>query len=589
MARTSRRPQQLSQSMEKVPVSPDDIEPVNRTAIYARLSLFDRIHADCEASIQMQIQLLKEYVSSHPEFHLEDTYIDRGWTGTNFQRPAFLRMIEDIQAKKINCIIVKDLSRFGRSYWEAGYFLEVLLPKLKVRFLSITDNFDSKTSDPGSLAIILKNIMNDFFSRDLSRRFCDSYDLRKAGGVFRKGEPYGYRYDTKCPKHLTFDPEESYYVRMIFTWALEGVSNAMIARRLRDMKAPVPSSNEYQRPSIMEADDPRRWSNAMVRAILTNRLYTGDFVCGKSCRRRCDPFHYRPHIPQEEWIIIPDSHPAYISHEEYDQIARRMRDYSIRRRQQIADSAPEYKCNPNIYRSKLVCPVCGGIMSAALAKRNQPANRLHYVCFQDVSRTQKTHYIAIGKKMLDMIVLNQLHTQCHLAGLLSSWLRSPEGKRKTSQRLEVCQETLNQSKRQYDHLKEAKTALFENHAEYIIHTAAYTKSMSLLREQLRSAAEQMEKNARQLATLRTALTTSNPWLKLFTAIPYPNEIDASLVQKTVDRILVRSEEDAEVIFLHQEFLKPLWTAYLETDVPLQSCKKDLKGDIPHDISPKSRN
>ena len=150
-----------------------------------------------------------------------------------------------------------------------------------------------------------------------------------------------------------------------------------------------------------------------------------------------------PKIPQEEWVIIPDSHPAYITYEEYDQIARRMNEYSNRRSRQIKKSAPEYERNPNIYRSKLVCPICGGIMSAALAKRNQPANRLHYVCFREASRVQKTHYFAIGKQMLDMIVLNQLQTQCQLARLLFSWLRSPEGKQKSCQQIEAYQETLN--------------------------------------------------------------------------------------------------------------------------------------------------
>lgn len=302
----------------------------------------------------------------------------------------------------------------------------------------------------------------------------------------------------------------------------------------------------------------------MVNTILKNRIYTGDFICGKSCRRKCDPFNYRPKIPQEEWVIIPDSHPAYITHEEYDQIARRMNEYSNRRNRQIKKSASEYERNPNIYRSKLVCPICGGMMSAALAKRNQPANRLHYVCFREASRVQKTHYFAIGKQMLDMIVLNQLQTQCQLARLLSSWLRSPDGKQKSCQQIEAYQETLNKSKLQYDNLREERTALFENHAEYIINAEDYAKAMSRLRDKLQQASEQMEKAAKQLSTIQTAMTASNPWLKLFSAIPYPNEMNASLIQKTIDRILVRSEDDAEVVFLHQEYFSMLWNAYKET-------------------------
>lgn len=203
-------------------------------------------------------------------------------------------------------------------------------------------------------------------------------------------------------------------------------------------------------------------------------------------------------------------------------------------------------------------------MSAALAKRNQPANRLHYVCFREASRVQKTHYLAIGKQMLDMIVLNQLQAQCQLARLLSSWLHSPDGKQKSCQQIETYQKSLNQSKLQYDNLMEERTILFENHAEYIINEEDYAEAMSRLRDKLQQASEQMEEAARQLTTMQTAMTSSNPWLKLFSAVPYPNEMNASLVQKTIDRILVRSEDDAEVIFLHQEFFSLIWRAYKET-------------------------
>ena len=563
MSRTSRHNNQLEQACKTQNTKPESVAIVNRTAIYARLSFYDNITLQNEDSIQAQVSFLKEYIANHPGLNLAGEYIDRGWTGTNFQRPGFLRMIEDIQAGRINCVLVKDLSRFGRSYWEVGYFLEVLLPDLHTRFIAVTDGFDSQGSDPGQLAVILKNILNDFYSRDLSRRFSDSYDLRKAGGVFRKGEPYGYIYDPNHPKHLTFDPELSYYVRMIFIWALEDVSGTVIAKRLRDMKAPIPSPVEYQRPSLIDAKDPRRWSCLMVDTILKNRIYTGDFVCGKSYRRKCDPFNYRPKIPEEEWVIIPDSHPGYITHEEYDRINARLKAYLEKRRQQIKIRSTEYQRNPNLYRGKLICPVCGRLMSAQLAKRNQPSNKLKYICFSENTRTQTPHYAAIGKKMLDMIVLNQMQAQFQLAGLLSSWLRSSEGLQRTQRQIGIYQDDLNQIKEHYDRLKQKRTDLFENQADYLLSQDRYSEEMSRLRDEMHTTAEQMEKAAQALTTTQTALTVSNPWLKLFTSTPYPNEVKAELVQQTIDRIDVRSEEEAEVHFLHQDYFLLLWNVYKE--------------------------
>lgn len=266
MARISRHNKRLEQTGRKSNILPESVDTVNHTAIYARLSLCDNIHHVNEDSIESQLRLLRNYVSQHPELHLAEEYVDRGWTGMNFQRPSFLRMIEDIQAGRINCIVVKDLSRFGKNYWETGYFLEVLLPHLNIRFIAVADRFDSMTSDPGALSIILKNILNDYYSRDLSRRFSDSYDLRKTKGVFRKGQPYGYIYDPDRPKHLTFDPELSYYVRILFTWALEEIPSATIAKRLREMNAPVPAPMEfrYNRP---DKKNSRIWNRYQVDFI----------------------------------------------------------------------------------------------------------------------------------------------------------------------------------------------------------------------------------------------------------------------------------------------------------------------------------
>lgn len=563
MARVSRHNKQLEQTGRKSNILPESVDTVNRTAIYARLSLYDNIHHVNEDSIESQIRLLRNYVSQHPELHLAQEYVDRGWTGMNFQRPGFLQMIEDVQSGKINCIVVKDLSRFGRNYWETGYFLEVLLPHLNIRFIAVADKFDSMTSDPGALSIILKNILNDYYSRDLSRRFSDSYDLRKSKGGFRKGQPYGYIYNPACPKHLTFDPELSYYVRMLFTWALEELPSATIAKRLKEMKAPVPAPMEfrYQKPDKKAS---HIWNRYHVDYILKNRTYTGDFVCGKSYTRKCDPFNYRPEIPEDEWVVIPDSHPGYITYKEYTRINQRLKTVTKRRKQQMQKNALQDEVNPNSYKGKLICPVCGRVMCSSFQAGSSVPDR-KYICFNETHKNHGPHYTNIRKTMLDIIVLNQLQEQFQLAELLSNWLRSPEGKRRADRRVEQCQNALNQASRQSDILKAEQTNLFEHYAEDIINEVKYAETMLLLRKKLNLAANKLEKSEQELATLKLALTMENPWLKLFTSLPYPDEVDADIVQKTIDKIIVRSKEDAETHFLYQEHFILLWRLYKETD------------------------
>lgn len=188
-----------------------------------------------------------------------------------------------------------------------------------------------------------------------------------------------------------------------------------------------------------------------------------------------------------------------------------------------------------------------------------------YICFNEPHNNHGPHYTNIRKTMLDIIVLNQLQEQFQLAKLLSNWLRSPEGKRRADRRVGKCQDALNQASRQFDILKAEQTSLFEHYADNIINGEDYAETMSLLREKLNLAANKLEKSAQDLATLKLALTMENPWLKLFASLPYPDEVTADIVQKTVDKIIVHSKEDVETHFLYQENFTLLWRLYKESD------------------------
>ena len=188
-----------------------------------------------------------------------------------------------------------------------------------------------------------------------------------------------------------------------------------------------------------------------------------------------------------------------------------------------------------------------------------------YICFNETHKNHGPHYTNIRKTMLDIIVLNQLQEQFQLAELLSNWLRSLEGKRRADRRMEKCQDVLNQASRQFDILKAEQISLFEHYADNIINEEEYAETMTLLKENLNLAANKLEKSAQNLATLKLALTMENPWLKLFTSLPYPDEVTADIVQKTIDKIIVRSKEDAETHFLCEEHFTLLWRLYKETD------------------------
>ena len=166
-----------------LPILVPELQAQINTGVYARLS----VEKDEDTSIHTQVMMLHNYVAVHPELKLVDTYIDNGYTGTNFDRPDFIRMMDDVRAGKIQCIIVKDLSRFGRDFLETGYYIETLLPKLNVRLISINDNFDStREEDVNSIALPIKNLVNEMYAKDFSRKLTAYHDLHRRNGDVKR-------------------------------------------------------------------------------------------------------------------------------------------------------------------------------------------------------------------------------------------------------------------------------------------------------------------------------------------------------------------------------------------------------------------
>lgn len=524
-------------------------------------------------SIRNQILLLTDYMDRHPELNLTEQYIDNGWSGTSFQRPAFLRMMDDIQKGKINCIVTKDLSRLGRNYIETGYYLETLFPMLHVRYISINDGYDSATSDPGQLAVILKNILNDFFSRDLSRRHSASYDLRKEQGVFRKGLPYGYAYDPERPDHMTYDDHVAHFVRLIFAWALEGAGSHTIAMRLRELDAPTQERIEYLRSGGRTCHEGTSlWSSASVRQILTNRVYTGDFVCGKQYSRLCDPYNRRPSIPEEEWVIIPDAHPAYISKEDFARIRERMKDNTRKRQEKTEKNQKGRPAGENYYKRILFCGVCGRriqMCQDSAASRDKCA--LYHCLGYATSRHPVPHHISIHKKLLDVIVLDRLQNQFHLARQFTDWLKSPAGKHRVSSYLQNLEISLENGRQDLERLSIHRSQIFEAYADALLDKDSYLQEMDHIKDRKQSLSLQIEKDTKELETMRKACSSSNPWLVLFTGTPSPVLLNEEVTHRLIDRIELAESWQVTVHFREEKWFLPLQHLY-ESDLPQTSAE-----------------
>lgn len=297
-----------------------------RAAAYLRLSIEDGDKAESN-SIGNQRELIRDFAAERPGLHLVEEYADDGYTGTNFERPGFKRMMEDIKSGKINCIIVKDLSRLGRNYIEMGKYLEQIFPMMGIRFIAINDNYDNantESSDSDSIVVPFKNLLNDSYCRDISIKVRSQLDMKRRKGEFIGGYAiYGYCKDERNKNRLVVDEYAADIVRSIYRRKLEGMSAQAIAEQLNSENVLAPS--EYKRlcglnyHSGFKAGTHAKWQAIQVLRILKNEVYTGTMVQGRRQKINYKIKKIRD-VEESGWIRVPNMHEAIIPQKLFDTV-----------------------------------------------------------------------------------------------------------------------------------------------------------------------------------------------------------------------------------------------------------------------------
>lgn len=296
MARKSRK------SEVKPQITPSPIVIYN-TALYVRLSLMDLGKTNNDTVINQE-GLLRNYVEEHPELSLKDVFVDNGETGVNFDRPAWNDLMRECRRGEINCIVIKDLSRLGRNYIETGDYLERVLPVLGVRLIAVNDRYDSINLSNGErLVSNLKNLVNDIYAKDISRKVSAAFHTKQKKGVFIGNQaPYGYEKPRK--NIIVPNPETAPIVRKIFKWKAEGFGTAKICEMLEEQGIPSPGNG--------------LWHRKTVKNILQNPVYLGHMAQGKAFCSLAQGIPYRK-TKREEWVIVQDTHEPIVSRELYDE------------------------------------------------------------------------------------------------------------------------------------------------------------------------------------------------------------------------------------------------------------------------------
>ncbi len=368
-------------AVRKEEIRQESLAETWRTALYARLSV-ELLNRKSE-SIENQLELMKRFAKGKPEFTELLEYTDRGYSGTDFHRPAFEQLMEDVRNGKINCIIVKDLSRLGRDYLETSNYVEVIFPFMGVRFISVNDHFDTNEEQNGNkeLEIALKNLVNDMYARDVSKRVSTTREHEQVRGKFLgSNAPYGYKVDDKHPlRRLVIDPPAAEIVRQIYAMVLEGLSVREISLSLQEQKVSIPgqylkTGHLYREPG----DKATKWYTGTIANILHARTYVGDLVQGRRRTR-----HYkgeeRHFTDRDEWLICENTHEAIVSREVYDRVQEILAE-KVENSTFSSDRTRDIPIKPNRYKGILFCGICGAKLSyhsAVIGPDNQRKYSFH--------------------------------------------------------------------------------------------------------------------------------------------------------------------------------------------------------------------
>lgn len=542
--------------------SPAESLQIYRTALYVRLSVEDNGKEDGD-SLENQIELLEEYVANRPYLTKTALFIDNGFTGTDFLRPEFSRMIQEAQAGNIDCVVVKDLSRLGRNYIETGNFIEKVFPFLKLRFIAVNDNYDTAHLDSGTeLGASLKNIINDYYAKDISRKSGSALKAKRLRGDYIGNyTPHGYIKDPENKNRLLIDPESAPVIRYIFELRAQGKGFDTINRILNAKGYPSPGRLRFERGIITNNNkkgSELRWNRHVTKDILTNVVYIGHLAQGRSasCYHKGIPFHW---TKPEDWDVVEHTHEPIISMELWEKVqaVNNGRADSYHKNHGKYDHLP--KAN-NPYGKKLVCADCGAVIKLvrSIARGGEKAY-FNFKC-----PTQIAHGDAgcpkknIRQPDLDEAVLQSIRTQMELfldvKKVLSDLtaLEREKVKRETdTSRIAGLQKEIKRkgslSTNLYTDMKEG--LLSED--EYRYAKEKYQAEILLLKQELKELQSASQK-------AMTVTFGERRWSHLIDVYYQAKELSAEMVDAFVDEIRLFSDNAIEIDFKYMNEFEELF-------------------------------
>lgn len=518
-----------------------------KVALYIRLSREDDDDKAESYSVTSQREILKEYLKQHPDMELYDIYIDDGWSGTNFDRPDFQRMIADIKARRVTCVVVKDLSRFCRNAVDGGYYLDNVFVSLQVRFIAINNCLDTFSDNMNAatrcISVGVQNVINESVAATTSVNVRGTLNVNREKEQFIGSFPtYGYAKSPDDHHQLIIDEEPAAVVRQIYAWFIAGKSIIGIAKELNERGIPNPSmykrlkGMKYRHPAGASNDG--LWPDSSVRRILTNEMYIGNMVQGKNTTisykiKKCRA------IPKEEWIIVEGTHEPIIEKDTFYQ-AQALFNKNIRK-------SPT-KSEVDLFSGLVRCSDCHRIMNK---KTNQHSyGTYHYYRCATARKMKKSacgnHTIRIDKMQHTVMVTIQkmVELAVQMSEALSKINRDPQ-RVKESDHLRQSLETLtSQREKEY----RMQLDLYPDWKSGVITQQEYLALKANIAEKIAVLDTKIENVKKTLDAYAHGIDDENAFITAFKKYENFTELTRGMLVELVDEILVHDNASIDVNF-----------------------------------------
>ena len=506
-----------------------------RVGIYIRLSKEDEEkekYSESE-SVQNQRTLLMQYIKEN-KFNFVAEYVDDGVSGTSFDRPAFNKMIDDIEQGKINMVITKDLSRLGRNYVQSGYYTETYFPEHNVRYIAILDNIDTAIDSANNDIAPFKSILNEMYAKDTSKKINSVLQSKRNNGEYLGTAPYGYKKDPENKYHLIIDEEAANVVKLIYEKYLAGFGTMQIADYLSKKKIPIPSDYNKRKRGTKSLTY-GLWQQSTVRFILSNEIYTGTVIQGK---RKKVSFKSKKFInlPEEDWVKVENMHEAIISKEDFER-AKKVID---------ATKGSRVVQNDYLFKGLLRCYDCKGYIGIRSPDKN---GNIYGRCQRygrfgkfDVCSPHNFNYQVFEEQMLEVLkeVCKEYTNKKKLEEIAKQTKTSGAKEFDINKQIELFKQTIEKETRKLE-------VMYDDRLAGIISLDEYMKNAKRIKEIVKGYEENIKDLEKELA----GENTKNKETKLDNLIEEFLEMEKptkEIIREFIEKIEIHSDKQVDIYF-----------------------------------------